>query len=397
MVYGKLAAGVALGALAAATAASAQEERRLDFGLQATVEHQSNVAQTSKSQAALRGLSLDDTIFTPGANVNIVQPVGRQALFLDGSVGYAFYQNNDQLNREQANLSGGLRGSVGPCGYVLTGNYARGLSRIDDATLIADVENVQEVKRVAVDLACARESGLGVVAGYATDWTTNDLAASRLSDVDTETAMLGVQYARPALGVITIFGNYGETTYPNRIIEDGYDLYAIGLSYERKLGARIEGKASFAYTTVDSHAPAPIGSGDDNFETTAYSIDLSYRASSRLRFAGSFDRSVTPSTGIGRNYDVTEAYEIHGDYDLGARISLSLGAARVEREAAGGLLLPIIQLTDSTTDAVYGSASYKLSERISFKLTAGHEERSTNAPQFDYTNDRIGVGVDAKF
>lgn len=399
MAYGKLAAGVALGALAVATSATAQDARRLDIGLSALVEHQSNVAQTSKDQAALRGLSLDDTIFTPSASIDIVQPVGRQALFVQGSLGYSFYQNNDELNREQADITGGVRGSVGPCGYSLAGSYARGLSRIDDPTLITDVENIQEVKRVSIDAACARESGIGLVAGYATDWTTNDLPASQLSDVDTETATLGVQYARPALGTVTLFGTYGETTYPNRIIEDGYDLYSVGLSYERRLGARIEGKGSFAYTRVDSHAPAglAIGSGDDEFETTAYAVELSYRASSRLRFGGSFERAVNPATGIGRNYDITESYEVHADYDMGSRIALSFGAARVERESGGGLALPIIQLTDSTTDAVYGSARYKLSERISFRLTAGHEERSTNAPQFDYTNDRIGVGVDAKF
>ena len=34
--------------------------------------------------------------------------------------------------------TGGVRGSVGPCGYSLAGSYARGLSRIDDPTLITD-------------------------------------------------------------------------------------------------------------------------------------------------------------------------------------------------------------------------------------------------------------------
>lgn len=393
----KLAAGIVLGLAAAATSAAAQDVRKLDITAQARVEHQSNVSQTTKEQAALRGLTLEDTIFTPNVSIDYVQPVGRQSLFLRGNLGYAFYQDNDSLNREQLDLNGGLKAAVGPCVVTLSGGYTRGLNRIDDPTLITDVENIQETKRAAVDAACARQTGIGVVGGYSKDWTTNDLELSKFTDADREAMTLGVTYSRPALGTFTVFGNSEEVVYPNRLIEDGYDLASLGVSYERELGARIQGRVSIAYASVDPHAPALPGLSDEDFETTAYSADLSYRASSRLRFRGAFERSVTPAAGIGRTFDLTESYEVYADYDLGSRISFNLAAMRVDRDAKGGILLPLLQLTESRTDNIGGMARYKLSERLSFNIFASHEERSTNAPQFDYTNDRFGAGVEARF
>jgi hypothetical protein len=40
---------------------------------------------------------------------------------------------------------------------------------------------------------------------------------------------------------------------------------------------------------------------------------------------------------------------------------------------------------------------YKQSDRLAFILTAGREERTTNAAQFDYANNRIGVTADLTF
>lgn len=396
MVYAKLTAGIVLGLTAAATSATAQETRKLDFALHAKVERQSNVAQASSSQAGLRGLKLKDTIFTPSATVDYVQPVGRQAIFLRGNVGYAFYDTNDQLNREQLDLTGGVRKTVGPCLVSLTGGYSRGLNRIDDPILIADIENVQEIRRAGIQAACSRATGLGLVGSYSKDWTTNDEARSKFADADREMAMLGVSYSRPALGTITLFGNREETSYTNRLFDDGYDVNSVGISYERKLGARIEGTVMVARSKIEPHAAALPGQGGD-FDTTGYSAELTYRASSRLRFRGAFERGVTPASGLGRTYDLREVYQFFADYDLGPRIQFRFGAARADHDTSGGVVLPIVQLTDARTDTVFGTATYKLNKRFSVFVTGGREERTTNAPQFDYTNDRIGVGVDANF
>ena len=94
MLYENVAAALPLGATALSSQAFSQEARQVEFGLRAHVEHNSNVARTNETRAALRGLTLDDTLFTPQA------PVGRQAVFLRRTAGYSFYNKNDKLNRQ---------------------------------------------------------------------------------------------------------------------------------------------------------------------------------------------------------------------------------------------------------------------------------------------------------
>lgn len=389
------AAGFVLCSAATSSPAAAQEARRFDIGISARAEHHSNVARSSASQASLRGLTKADTIFTPTANVDVLLPVGRQKVFLSGNVGYSFYEKNSRLNREYVNLDGGVKTGLGPCGVTLGAGYSRGVVRVDDPILIDNVENIQETKRVSLDTACSRGTGLGLVAGVSKEWTDNELPFLDVSNSELSSAMLGVTYSRPTLGTITLFTNRQKTEYPNRPIASGYELTAVGVTYERKLGARIEGAVTVAYNNVDLRAPVALGGG--NVETTAYSAKLSYRASSRLRFGGEFNRSIMPASGFGRTYDLTTAYRLNATYDLGSRIAINVGGARVERDSEGAVIVPTVQLTNSTTDNIFASVRYKMSERIALELSAGRDERTTNAPQFDYTDERVAVAVSSKF
>ncbi len=397
MFYVRTAVGVVIGAASLSSQAAAQEARRLDFGLTSQVEHHSNVSRTNKAQAEARGLTLSDTIITPAATVDLLLPVGRQTVFLRGALGYSFYDKNTQLNRERYDVSGGATGRAGPCTATLNGGYTRGVNQIDNPTLIDNVENIQETMTAAIDVTCRRQTGFGVVGSVSKDWVSNDLTFLENSDSERTAMMLGATYSRPALGTLTIFGNSETTKYPNRLVDAGYDLAALGVTYERQLGARIQGSVTVAYTMVDQNAPPLLERSNERLETTAYSASLSYRASSRLRFQALFDRSVTPSSGIGRSYDLAETYRLSGDYDVSSRISVSAGVGTVSRKSSGLLPDPIIQLTDSDMTTYFASVRYAQSRRLSFVLSAGHEERTTNAPQFDYTNNRVGISADVSF
>ncbi len=393
MLYRNAAIGIALSVTTVSSQASAQEARKLDFGLHADVERSSNVARTSTERAALRGITPEDTVFTTLATVDLLAPIGRQSVFLRGSGGYSFYDKNDKLNRERLDFTGGLNAHLGPCSSVVGGGYSRGVNLVDDPILVDNVENIQEVKRANLDLTCQNSTGLGVVAGVSKEWTSNDLASLTSSDYERTRYNVGVSYSRPALGVITVFTTRETTDYQNRILDSGYDLSSYGITYQRELGARIQGTATVAYTSVDPHTSF----GGGSMETTTYAASLTYRASSRLSFSGSLDNSITPSSGPGRDYDIGTAYRLSAEYDLGSRISITVGGARVERESKGIILAPTVQLTNSTTDSMFGSVKYKQSERLSFGLYGGREKRSTNARQFDYSNNRIGVSADVAF
>jgi Uncharacterized protein conserved in bacteria (DUF2320). len=383
--------------LIAPSAAMAQEARRFDLGLHARVEHNSNVARSNSAQAAARGLSLSDTLFTPSATVDVFLPVGRRSVFLRGVAGYTFYEKNDKLNRERLDVSGGVNSPIlGPCQGVLTGGYSRGINQIDDPTLIENVENIQDTKRLGLNVNCAGATGLGLVASVSKDWTENSLDFLESSDAERTSYMAGVSYSRPALGTLTVFGNRDETEYPKRLLGGGYEMNSVGVTLERKLGARIQGSVTVAYASVEQKGlEALLGHGD--MHTNSYAADLTYRVSDRLRLQANLARSVTPASGFGRTYDLTESYRLAGDYDLGSRITVSVGASKVDREAGGVLPDPVLQLTDSTTKSFSVAVRYRQSERLSFVLSGGREDRTTNSPEFDYENNRIGVSADLEF
>ncbi|RYG30456.1 MAG: hypothetical protein EON93_14805 [Burkholderiales bacterium] len=392
MVCGRVIFGVVACSAMFSSAASAQEARTMDFTAQAMVEHQSNVARSSEAAAQLRGIARADTIFTPSLAIDVLLPVGRQAAFLQGSVGYSFYEKNDQLNRERIDLSGGVRGRAGPCTAELHGGYARGVSQVLDANLEANVENIRETELLGVNLTCSRQTGFGLVGSVSQEWGNNDLALYKTNDYERTSYQIGVTYARPTFGTATIFGSRESSEYPNRIVGGGYDVDALGLSYQRQLGARIEGLVSFSYSRIQQSGPFAA----DDAETTTYSGNLSYRANNRLRFRGEFDRSVNPSSAIGGGYDLNTSYRLSADYDLGSRIRLGLAGGQSKGEARGGLPLPG-NLTESTINSAVATARYMQSERLSFLLSIGRDERTANAPQFEYTDNRIGLSADVRF
>lgn len=393
MVYGRVLFGVAAGSTMISSAAVAQESRRVDFSMGAEVEHHSNVARTSEAAAQLRGITREDTVFTPSASVDILVPIGRQALFLRGGVGYSFYEKNDHLNRERIDLTGGAHGRAGPCMVEFSAGYARGANEILDPQLEANVENIRETERLGLSVACQRQTGFGLTASVSQEWGANELALYKANDYERTSYQAGVTYSRPTFGTATVFGSHQTSEYPNRIGGGGgYDVDSVGVSYQRQLGARIQGLLSFSYARIQENG---FFAGDD-FETTIYAGSLSYRASSRLRFKGQFDRSVNPSSAVGAGYDLNTSYRLSGEYDLGSRITLGLAGGQSKGEARGGTPIPGV-LRDSTVSSVITTARYKQSERVGFLLSLGRDERAADAPQYEYTDNYIGLSADVRF
>src|SRR5579862_6034287 len=108
MKHKRLAWVALVGAAASASAANAQLSpgqmvqgrvaRSVQFGASAAVDYDNNVARTSSALAAAEGIKPEDVTYTPSVNANVVLPVGRQALFLTGNLGYTGHQYNSQLD-----------------------------------------------------------------------------------------------------------------------------------------------------------------------------------------------------------------------------------------------------------------------------------------------------------
>lgn len=396
MVYGRLAVSLLVGMAAMSSQAVAQE-RELKIGARVQVEHDTNVVLGRDALGNAQGLTPEDVRFLPALTLDLIQPVGRSSVFLSGTAGYTFYDKNTSLNRERLDFSGGGSTRLGPCQTTLNGSYSRGINQVDDPTIILDVKNVRERTGAALAVNCGSASGFGIVGNLGQDWSRNSALSVRDSDYDSTTMMVGVSYRRPALGALTVFANRQTIDYKDRPLSDGYQVDAFGVTFDRQLGARIQGSVTASYSMVEQDQVLIPGLPAQEQNVVSYGGDLSFRASSRLTLQASFNRGITPSMGVGQAYEVTERYRLSGAYSVGSRIVVSAGYSNLERQPSkNGIQSPLLP-TESTLSTVYGNVRYKQSENLSFELYLEREERDTNVPIFDYSADRIGLTAIAKY
>ncbi len=318
-------------ALAQTLPAAPATQRQVEFDVVTDVVFDSNIARSDRALAATRGLTLSDEILTPLGLIDLALPIGRSSLFLNGSAGYDFYVNNRVLNQARINVLGGAIGQVGPCRETLSGAYARSQTALSDLNTVA-VANVEDHESIALGAVCGRALGLAPTIQVAESWEQNSAPARQLVDDRSFTATAGLAYRRPALGSLTLFGEFVDTTYPNELVVQGnalrtggYQVYAAGVKFDRHLGARIQGEVSLSYSAL---SPAIAGSG--SFEGATYSGNLTYRTSGRLSAQVQYARSVTPSNVVGANFSIDDTLSGELDYRLGPRLGLTLGASHMK-------------------------------------------------------------------
>ena len=407
--------GALLGATALSSPVSAQISpqvmaqgrvaRSVEFGARVTTAYDSNLSRTSKSRAEETGIDPSDTVVTPSLSANIIAPVGRQAVFLNGTISYIFHDKNDDLDSSRIDLNGGVGGSFGPCGTVLTGDYSRGRTDFDDLTLDTTIRNIRETETVGVNVACTRATGLGIVLSGSHSWVSSSLIQFAISDSETTSGSAGISYGRPSLGSVSIFGSYSRTDYPDRPTvtpgTSGFETRAAGVSYERRLGGRIRGSLSVSYTEAEDIGPplpgAVLGAAG-TFSGVTYDANASYRASSRLQFQADFERSVNPTVITSGSFEVQTSYSVNANYRLGTRITLGAGARRSDIDLDGaGFGPPALALTDSRSTQVFGSVSYRQSDRASLIFDYTNEQRDSDNSAFNYTNNRVSLSLNVTF
>jgi len=360
---------------------------QIDLGAEATYD--SNVVHSDAADAAARGLSLADEVFYPNASINIDRPFGRETFFLDGSIGYVFYDHDTLLNRERIDVTGGGAGSVGPCQTTLIGDYSRRQSDLTDIP-VNIVQNVEDWETVGLQSECVRTIGFGPALQVSETWEQNSAAQLVAADHQTFTATPSIAYNQPTIGKISLFGSYTDGAFPNRVengTEDGYHMYSGGLRYQRRIGARLDGSISVGYAQLD-----PQFAGVPHFRGVTYQADFTYLATSRLLFHLSLDRAPRPSLLYGATYDVNGAYDLDATYKLSQRISLTLGGTAQRRRVEGQGLNPVIENTSDTILGGFGSASVQF-RRFTLSLEYRHQHSDANVPEFTYSENRVGLSL----
>src|SRR5436305_14051820 len=109
MRTGLLALGIAAGVVACGPALAqgipvVSNQRVVKINGNLNITYATNVSHTTEAVAKLRGLEPEDEIVNPSALFQVVQPIGRNAAFLQGYAGYDFHAQNSILNHVNASV-----------------------------------------------------------------------------------------------------------------------------------------------------------------------------------------------------------------------------------------------------------------------------------------------------
>ncbi len=381
-------------------------ERRI--GIRAAIEgsYDSNVFGVSRArEGILAGRSKDDFSVTPSLQLDIALPLGRNSVYLQGLIGYDFYADNSQLNRERINLNGG--GTVqatGSCTVSPNLSYGRFRSNAGDVFLVTGDptrarRNVEERTTYGAQASCARPSGLSLTAGYRHTSFRNSTLLFQQNDLDQDGFDGSIGFQRPSLGRIAIYGNVGEVKYLNRLDflgrQDAIKSYGAGLQFERNIGSRASASISAGYTWVEPR------SNTGTFSGSSYSAALNLRPSDRLAVDLIASRNVDFANTFFASYTITEVYGLNGTYRLSRRLSFNFGTSHQTRDfrfstGVPGLNIPIS--SDAFTRA-YGGVVYDLNRRLRLNALVSQQKRDSNNvgannnADLDFRNTTVSIGA----
>lgn len=381
------------------TMPTVESKREWAVGVRTAAYYDSNVPRSNKNFPQRRVLSREDYVFTPSLTVAVVQPFGRQSLFLNGDAGYTFYRRNSELDRRRATLTGGLATTLGPCRQMTYGTYDAGqsdLSQLDGVT----TSNLRETVTVAAGLSCARAQGLGASVLVSRADTKNSATTIKESDATTESALLQLGYSRQSLGSLSLGFSYTNTEFPNRInigrpVGDGYFSQVYNIGYSREFSTRLSVNGSVGISHVKREFSPP--GVRQSFTSTAYSADVIYGLGRRIDFEVRASRAVSPSQQVGKTYDMRTSAEGLVRFEPSDRLTFSAGYSWQEVDSNVDTAAALLVVTNSKVDAIFAAVAYKPNDTFSVQLDARYEEREANLPEFTYSATRVGVRAQASF
>lgn len=373
--------------------------RQFKIGARIGAFYDTNVSRSSVALSETRDLARADYILRPEATASIVQPLGRQVVFLNGSAGYDFYRENDNLNRRRYDITAGGAAVTGPCMQQGSATFRAQQSDLSEVNLTT-VQNYQKTVSYTLGATCGRPVGPTIGVALTRSDIKNSARILKVSDSTTAGVSASVGYRNPTLGAISAFYSYAETEQPNRTIAgrpigDGYHAESAGITLQRTFGSRLDVLASVGGQRV-SRDFAPPGI-DRKITGISYNGGLTYRAGTRLTLNANASRSVQPSITPGKLYDVTTRGDVGARYRLGSRFSISLNQSIVDTKSNRDSALPGLAITKSTTYSTVGSIVYTQNQHASVAMDVRYDDRETDVPTFNYNAVRVGVTLAANF
>ena len=354
-----------------------------------TEQYDNNIAQSSAAAALLRGLVRDDYTTTPHVVVDLASVLAGVNVFVQGSAGYDYHENNKQLDRQRTDVKAGANMRFGRCSAAIIGSFD--VQQSDLGNLFGSVvRNQAATKSVEADAGCERQSGLSPKIAVSQNWVTNSSAVQRISDTNVTTVTPSLAYSRPALGAVSIYGRYDNITYPNRVDLNrktaGFDGLAGGATLAREITPKLSTKLDVSYLQL-----TPRQTSTTRFSGVNYDASFTYTPTTRSSLVLDFGRTVKPSVRVDANFDVTDFMKLSGKLKVGYRTNLELGVSQQKERFANNNLALGTFLASDTLSEIYAAVNFKVNRHVLLSLDAREQKRDANVAAFAYTDWRVGL------
>jgi exopolysaccharide biosynthesis operon protein EpsL len=322
----------------------------------------------------------------------------RQSIDLDLRVDDNRFKTNDDLNN--VSTADRLVWNWG-LGGVLSGQVGADYSRYLASFVNTDVYTRNLINQTEYFAAARMQLGpRWALFGGLLD-ATNSLTAPESSSNDSrrKSVDIGADFATGAQDSIGFDYRYTDSTYPNPIDINGETIR--GDFREDRAQLLVKYLLSDK-TTIDATAGylkreyTSTSIGD--FAGDIWRVALAWLPTQKTELDANVWRQLQADLTADTDYFVSTGARIAPIWNATEKISLSLVVSRDSRKYVG--TNPGQALGEQRRDTVTGESAsliYTATRALSFNASFGHENRSSNFPQFPYVDNKASAGVNFKF
>jgi hypothetical protein len=336
----------------------------------------------------------DNVRVTPGVDLNYHRQFGRVALGVSGSAGYDFNSRFRFLNQRRIDFSGSAQAPVGSvCSFRAQANYDTFRYDLNDTQ--AQVGSVSTTQFYGVGASCTRGAGFSPVGRF--NYRSLSSSRSRFFNYKQYISNLGIAYAQPSIGTVTLTGTVAQLRRPFLAeltgVNDDTDVYSVTLGLNRSVSPRVRISASGGVTKADPKRRSVAG-----FVGASYNGEIDWSPIPRFTLSGTGIREITNQNGISSTYVVRESYGLSASLKVGGKSSINVSGNRSRSDYRGEDLTPtLVPVRVDRFSSVSSSYSYNLSRRLRASVSLSHRWRNADNPLYDYTSTALSSSIGANF
>ncbi|MEW9855970.1 outer membrane beta-barrel protein [Novosphingobium sp. M1R2S20] len=336
----------------------------------------------------------DNLRVTPGIDLNYRRLLGRVALNVSGSAGYDFNSRFRFLNQSRIGFSGSAQAPVGAiCSMTLDASYDRSRVDLDDTQVAAGASSTTQV--YGVNAKCTQMGGFAPRAGFT--FRSLESGRTRYFNYEQYVANVGIAYAQPSIGTVTLNGTVAQLRRPLLVeltgFNDDTDVYSVSLGLNRSVSPRIRISAAGGITKAN-----PKRAGVPSFLGASYNGQLEWLPTPRFTILGTAAREVTNQNGVSATYVIRDDYTLTARLNVSDKSRISLSGSHSHREFRGDDLAPsLLPVRASSSKAISGSYSYRLSRKLRASVGLSRRWRKADNPIYNFKSTVLTSSIGANF